>query len=125
MTKQALIQQGQMGYMAWVLPNPVWQALVLDSRPVVHVYTLCNHSQAKITISDVRFVQNDDTRVNIIGGSCRRGLVLMPNETGTVEVEGNPRALGTVKQVLSVHHSGAHSPLWIAIVFAVIRRERA
>lgn len=113
------------GHMTWVLPNPVWNALVLGTRSVLQVYTLCNHSTKPVTIQSVNLVRGDDSRLNVIGGTCVAGLVLAPNATCTIDVEATPKALGTVKQALCVYHSADASPLWIEIAFAVVRRANA
>lgn len=111
------------GKIAWVLPNPVWNTLVLGTRVVVHTYTVCNNSKVPISISTVSLIQGDDSRLRIIGGTCSAGMTLAPNATCTIQVEASPRALGTIKQVLCVNHSGSGSPLWIDIILAVIRQQ--
>ena len=68
-------------HLAWVLPNPVWNALVLDSRPVTHVYTVCNHTTSKVIIHDVKLVRGDDVRLSVIGGTGVAGFVLHPEKT--------------------------------------------
>lgn len=122
MTVQLVSRATQPGNIAWILPNPVWNALVLGERSITHVYALCNHSPKPVTITGVSLSRGEDSRLNIIGGSCVPGFVLAPQATCTIEVEATPRALGTVKQALCVYHSADAAPLWIEIVFAVVRR---
>lgn len=108
------------GNLSWVLPNPVWNTLVLGTKEVLHTYTVCNNSKVPLKIATVDLIQGDDSRLKIVGGSCCAGMILVPNATGTIEVLASPRALGSVKQVLCVNYSGLKSPLWIDIVFGVI-----
>lgn len=122
MTKAIVPADIYPGNLAWVLPNPIWNALVLGSRAVTRIYTLANHSPFPVTIQSVSLSRGDDSRINIIGGSCTAGMVIAPQATCTLEVEATPRALGTVKQALCVYHSADASPLWIEIIFAVVRR---
>ena len=111
------------GNIAWVLPNPVWNTLVLGTRVVVHMHTGCNNSKIPLSISTVSLIPGDDSRLRIIGGTCTAGMILAPNKTCTIQVEASPRALGTIKQVLCVTHSGQEAPLWIDIILAVIRQQ--
>ncbi len=121
MTAKMMRQAAEPGNIAWVLPNPVWNALVLGGRSMTHVYALCNHSPYPITIKAVCLSRGDDSRLNIVGGTCVPGFVLAPQATCHIEVEATPRALGTVKQALCVYHSADTAPIWIEIVFAVVR----
>ncbi|MDF1758692.1 MAG: hypothetical protein P1U74_10420 [Legionellaceae bacterium] len=123
MRKKTVAKRDRLGQIAWVLPNPVWKSLILGSMPFVETYRVCNTSKFPVTISMIELVQGDDSRLNIVGGTCCVGKVLAPQESCSIEIEANPRAIGTIKQVLSVSHSGVGSPLWIDIVFAVIRKE--
>ncbi|OGV33989.1 MAG: hypothetical protein A3E88_04520 [Legionellales bacterium RIFCSPHIGHO2_12_FULL_35_11] len=123
MRRSKLARNDRLGQIAWVLPNPGWRTLVLGSRPVIATYNVCNTSNFPVTISMVELVQGNDSRLNIVGGNCTSGKVLCPQEICTIELEANPRAIGTVKQVLSITHAGIESPLWIDIVFAVVRKE--
>ncbi|MDP3560899.1 MAG: hypothetical protein Q8R83_01820 [Legionellaceae bacterium] len=122
MTKRMVKTGSGLGSIVWVLPNPVWNTLVLATRAVTQIYTICNTSNTPVTIATVDLVQGDDSRLNIIGGTCSAGMTLAPNTTATVEIEACPRALGTIKQVLCINHSGSNSPLWIDIIFAVVRQ---
>jgi hypothetical protein len=123
MTKKIIAKQASLGQIAWVLPNPSWQSLVVGSKPIVGTYTICNNSKSLVTISTVEFVQNEDSRLQIVGGTCLDGKALRPNETCTVLIEANPRYLGSIKQVLAVSHSGLSSPLWIDIVISVVKTD--
>lgn len=123
MKRKSIAKQDRLGQIAWVLPNPEWSTLVLGAKPFVVTYKICNTSKYPVTISMLDLIPGDDSRVNIIGGSCEVGKVLAPRESCSVQVEANPRAIGTIKQVLSVSHSGLSSPLWIDIVFAIVRKE--
>ncbi len=124
MNKNKLKTTHGLGQIAWMLPNPVWGSLQVGTQPVVHIYTVSNNSIYPVTISTVGLIQGDDSRLKITGGTCVAGMTLAPRASCTIEVEVNPRVLGTIKQVLCVNHSGESSPLWIDIIFAVIR-ERA
>lgn len=119
MSKKNAVSQDRLGQLAWVLPNPEWGVLVIGTGPIVKAYTMCNTSKSSVTISTLELVQNDDSRIRIIGGSCSIGKILLPQESCTVDVELNPRTIGTIKQVLSVGHSGLGSPLWINIIATV------
>jgi hypothetical protein len=123
MSRKKLAKKGAFGEIAWVLPNPAWATLVLGARPTISTYTICNTSKSSVTISTLELIKGDDSRLRIIGGTCSAGRVLSPQESATIEIEANPRAIGTIKQVLSISHSGLRSPLWIDIVFAVVRKE--
>lgn len=124
MSKNKSLTQENLGQIAWVLPTPEWHHLVLGSGPVVNTYTLCNTSKASVTISMLELIQGDDSRVRIIGGSCSIGTVLAPKDTCTIQIEANPRTIGTIKQVLSVSHSGLSSPLWIDVVVSVSTQDK-
>jgi len=111
-----------LGKIAWVLPNPVWNSLILGTSVVTHTYTVTNNSHASVSIATIDLIPGDDSRLKIVGGSGCAGMVLAPGAACTIDVEASPRALGTIKQVLCVTHNGAESPLWIDIIFAVVRR---
>lgn len=119
MRKNKSLTQDNLGQIAWILPTPEWHHLVIGSGPIVNTYTICNTSNASVTISMLELVQGDDSRIRIIGGSCSIGTVLAPKDNCTVQVEVNPRTTGTVKQVLSISHSGLSSPLWIDVVVSI------
>ncbi|NCX96786.1 MAG: hypothetical protein EBX41_10380 [Chitinophagia bacterium] len=72
----------------------------------------------------LELVQGDDSRIRIVGGSCSIGTVVAPKDTCTVDLEVNPRTIGTIKQVLSISHSGLSSPLWIDVLVSVSTREK-
>ncbi len=124
MSKKKSLSKDNLGQIAWMLPNPEWDVLVIGSGPIVKTYTICNTSKASVTISMLELVQGDDSRIRIIGGSCSIGAVLAPQDTCTINVEVNPRTIGTIKQVLSISHSGLSSPLWIDIVISVSTKDK-
>lgn len=122
-TKKTLSKQS-LGQIAWVLPTPEWDYLLIGSGPIVKTYTICNTSKASVTISMLELIHGDDSRIRIIGGSCTIGLVLAPQDVCTIDLEVNPKTTGTIKQVLSVCHSGLSSPLWIDILVSVGAKEK-
>lgn len=124
MSKKKSLSKDSLGQIAWMLPNPEWNALVIGSGPIVKNYTICNTSNSSVTISMIEFVHGDDDRIRIIGGSCSIGTVLAPRDLCTIEVEVNPRTIGTIKQVLSISHSGLSSPLWIDIVISISTHDK-
>lgn len=124
MSKKKSLTQQSLGQIAWVLPNPEWEHLVIGSGPIVNTYTICNTSNASVTISMLELIHGDDSRIRIIGGSCSIGTVLAPKDTCTVDIEIDPRTIGTIKQVLSICHSGLSSPLWIDIVVSVSTQDK-
>jgi hypothetical protein len=108
--------------LAWILPVPVWPSLGLASAPLRKIYTLCNRSQTPIKIQKVGLDPGGDKRLLIVGGSCYMGLILAPQATCTIEIQVSPKAIGSVKQVLSVQHAGHASPLWTELFIAITER---
>lgn len=124
MSKKKTLSKDNLGQIAWMLPTPEWDALVIGSGPIVKTYTICNTSNASVTISMIELIHGDDSRIRIIGGSCSIGAVLAPRDFCTIEIEVNPRTIGTVKQVLSVCHTGLSSPLWIDILISISTKDK-
>ncbi len=124
MSIKKALSKDNLGQIAWVLPNPELDSLVIGSGPIVKTYTISNTSKSSVTISMLELVQGDDSRIRIIGGSCSIGTVLAPKDICTIEIEVNPRTVGTIKQVLSVCHSGLSSPLWIDIIISISTKEK-
>lgn len=124
MSKKKTLSKDNLGQVAWMLPTPEWDALVIGSGPIVKTYTLCNTSNVSVTISMMEFIHGDDNRIRIIGGSCSIGTVLEPRSFCTIEIEVNPHTIGTVKQVLSVCHNGLSSPLWSDILIPISTKDK-
>lgn len=124
MSNKKSLTKDSLGQIAWMLPTPEWDPLVIGSGPIIKKYTICNTSIASVTISMFELVHGDDNRIRIIGGSCSIGTVLSPSDFCTIDVEVNPHTLGTIKQVLSVSHSGLSSPLWIDILVSISTQDK-
>lgn len=124
MSKQRNLTKDNLGQVAWVLPNPAWDVLVIGSGPITRTYSVCNTSQFAVTISMVELIHGDDSRIRIIGGSCSIGLVLVPRAICTIIVEVNPHTIGTIKQVLAVTHNGLSSPLWLDVLVPISTKDR-
>jgi hypothetical protein len=124
MSKKKSFSKDNLGQIAWMLPTPEWDALVIGSGSIVKKYTLCNTSNSSVTVSMIELVHGDDNRIRIIGGSCSIGVVIAPRAFCTIEVEVNPHTIGIVKQVLSVVHNGLGSPLWIDILISISTKDK-
>lgn len=113
---------GSQGSIAWILPNPIWNDLVLGTKVLVKSYTLRNTSDFPVTISAVNLLAGGDPRLKITGGTFSAGLTLQPFATCTITLEANPKTIGEVNQVLRIQHTGLGSSLRVPVVFYVADR---
>ncbi len=120
MTKQRHNIVNLLGALAWVQPNPTWQNMVVGGRMLIQTYTLINVSQQKITIKALGFAPGGDARLSITGGTCKKGLVLAPKTTCTIQVAMDPRTIGQAEQRLIVQHKELGGVLESRIHFSVL-----
>ncbi len=110
------------GAIAWALPLPIWNNLVLGSAPVVQSYVVHNNSHSPVTISAVNLLPGGDPRLRIVDGTCHVGVTLLPGTTCSITLEANPKTIGDIQQVLRIQHTGVGSSLRVPIVFFVADR---
>lgn len=121
MTTKNISKGSSPGTIAWVVPTPTFSTLVLGTKASSYTFTICNNSSSPVTITGVRLDPEDDSRIQIAGGSLKKGMVLLPKATVSIDIMVKPHALGLVREILCVDHNGLSSPLWIDIALLVAR----
>ena len=117
MTKQ--LQKSGLGTLSWVLPNPIWNNLVLRTKSLTKTYVLHNVGRYPVTISAVNLLPGGDERIKIVGGHWAVGLTVLPGEKATVDLQATPKSLGEINQVLRIQHTGVGESLRVTIAFKV------